>query len=306
MIVTAMANEGYIDTLCRVNQSLQKLRGCYAEVNEIERIATELEIDAHSSSEHMDERVDLLHVIETVRDMLNVLEMGIQRIPGKQGMHVVIQEMNSMQDRASEEDNTRSKWARLSTKAEPSNVCGTSSRETRVTKTSGWNGPKVCTHTCIHHPEIVNPELWSKLAGDLVIQVFARLPIPPIIELRECSNAWFTMSDSFSFDEVFAGANPKLFGLLGWDGDFNEFRTRIVDGTFKEWHGIELDFHGVRYTYLYEDSWYACDGGLICFVHDCEDEDVSPTDSVFVCNALTNSWKKLPDIPFGFRNSVTL
>lgn len=51
-----MAKEGYIDALCRVNQVIQKLKGCSAELNEIERIVTELKTDAHSSSEHIDER----------------------------------------------------------------------------------------------------------------------------------------------------------------------------------------------------------------------------------------------------------
>ncbi|KAG0620528.1 hypothetical protein M758_4G223100 [Ceratodon purpureus] len=257
-----MAKEGCIDTVCRVNQALHKLRGCYAEVNEIERIVTELETDAHSSSEHINERVDLLLVIKTVRDMLNVLATGIERIPGKQGMQVVIQEMNSTEDHASEEDNTRSKRARLSTEAEPSNVCGTSSREIRITKTSGWDGPKICTYTCIHHPQIVNPGLWSKLTEDLVVQVFARLPIARIIGLRKCSKAWSAMSDSSSFKEIFAEANPKLFGLLGWDANFQKFRTRIVDDTSKEWHGIELD----NPNDMSKDSCHICDGGLICFV----------------------------------------
>ncbi|KAG0556035.1 hypothetical protein KC19_11G020400 [Ceratodon purpureus] len=282
-----MAKKGYTDVLCRVNQVLHKLEDCSAELKEIERIVTVLKTD--SSSELIDERPDLLLVTETVRDMLNVLETGLEGISGKQRMQVAIQEMNSTEDRASEDDNTRSKRNRLSTQAEPSNGCGSSSKETRVTKTATWNDPKMCKHT------------WSKLTEDLVVQVFARLPIPRIIGLRKCSEAWSAMSDSSSFKGVFAEANPKLFGFLGWDGDLDKFRARIVDVTSKECHGIELDFPKGN---GYMDSLFACDGGLVCFVPVWEGDFCFK--SAFVCNPLTNHWKKLPDIPFGFQRIVLL
>lgn len=296
-----MAEEGYIGALCRIDQVLRKVKDCSAELKEIERIVTGLKTDAHSSSDDIEERPDLLLVAGTLRDMLNVLETGFKGIPDKQKLQVAIQGITSTEDRASGEDNTRSKRIRLSRQAEPSNVCGNSSTETRVANMrAAWNGPEICTHTCIHHPEIVNPGLWSKLGEDLVGLVFARLPIPRIIGLRKCSEAWSAMSDSSSFKGAFAEANPKLFGLLGWDSDLENFRTRILDVTFKEWHCVDLDFPKGN---GYMDSWYACDGGLVCFVPEWEDDDSVP-DSVFVCNPLTNSWKKLPDIPLGFKDPV--
>ncbi|KAG0626312.1 hypothetical protein M758_2G118500 [Ceratodon purpureus] len=294
-----MGKEGYSDALCRVDHVIQKLKECSMERNEIERIVTELKTDAQSSSEHTDERQDLLLVAETVRDMLNLLKTGLEGIPGQQKMQVAIEEMNSTVDRASEEDNARLKRTRLSSQTEPSSVCGSSSKETRVTKTAARNGPEICTHSCTHHPHIVNPGIWSKLPEDLVVQVFARLPIPRIMGLRKCSEAWSAMSDSSSFKGVFAEANPKLFGLLGWDGDLDKFRVRIVDVTTNEWHGTELQLPKGN---GYMDALFACDGGLVCFVP--ESESGPFLDSVFVCNPLTNCWKKLPVIPLGFIDPV--
>ncbi|KAG0587292.1 hypothetical protein KC19_2G154200 [Ceratodon purpureus] len=285
----------YTDALRRVDQVIQKLKDCSMERNEIERIMTELKADALSSDDYTDTRRDLLVVAKTVRDMLNVLKTGLEGIHVEiiLKMQVAIEETNSIVDRASEEDNTRLKRTRVSTQTEPGSVCGSSSKETRVTK------KEICTHSCTYHPHIVNPGIWSKLPEDLVVQVFARLPIPRIIGLRKCSEAWSAMSDSSSFKGVFAEANPKLFGLLGWDGDLDKFRVRIVDVTTNEWHGTELELPKGN---GYMDALFACDGGLVCFVPEWESGPF--LDSVFVCNPLTNCWKKLPDIPLGFIDPV--
>lgn len=291
-----MAHESHSDALCKINQVLYKVKDCSSELNEVESIVTELKTAAHSSSDDFEARPDLLIVACTVRDMLDVLKTGLQKLSDVQKLRVATQRVSVIEDRASEEDNMGPKRARLITQAEASNVCGNSSTETRV---AAWKGPQVCTHTCFHHPEIVNPGLWSKLTEDLVGLVFARLPIPRIIGLRKCSEAWSAMSNSSSFKEAFGEANPKLFGLLGWDGDLENFRTRILEVTSKQWHGVELDFPKGN---GYMDSWYACDGGLVCFVPEWEDDEC--LDPIFVCNPLTNSWRELPDIPFGFKDPV--
>ena len=141
-----MAEEGYIGALCRIDQVLRKVKDCSAELNEIERIVAELKTDAHSSFDDIEERPDLLLVAGTLRDMLNVLETGLKGIPDKQKMQVAIQGITSIPEvRASGKDNTRSKRIRLSTQAEPSNVCSNSSTETRVAKRAAWNGPEICT-----------------------------------------------------------------------------------------------------------------------------------------------------------------
>ncbi|KAG0582857.1 hypothetical protein KC19_3G091600 [Ceratodon purpureus] len=286
-----MAKEGYIDALCRVNQVIQKLKGCSAELNEIERIVTELKTDAHSSSEHIDERQGLLLVAESVRDMLDIVKTGLEGIPGNQRMQVGIEEMNLTVDVASEEDNARSKRTRLLTQTEPSSVCRAFSKETSlVTKTAAWNDSEICAHFCSHHPHIVNPGIWSKLMEDLVVQVFARLPIPRIIELRKCSEAWSAMSDLSSFKGAFAEANPILFGLLGWDADLDKiFCTRFFDVTTKEWHDIEMDLSKEN---RYKKSLIARDGGLVCFVKVSRGPDSNLT-SVLVCNPLRNCWNEL-------------
>ncbi|KAG0605659.1 hypothetical protein M758_9G077800 [Ceratodon purpureus] len=289
-----MAKEGYIDALCRVNEVIQKLKGCSAELNEIERIVTELKTDAHSSSEHIDERQRLLLVAESVRDMLNIVKTGLEGIPGNQRMQVGIEEMNSTVDR--EEDNARSKWTRLLTQTEPSSVCRTFSKETSlVTKTAAWNDSEICAHFCTHHPHIVNPGIWSKLTEDLVVQIFSRLPIPRINGLRKCSEAWSAMSDSSSFKGAFADVNPILFGLLGWDDDLDKFRTRYFDVMSKEWHGIEVDRPmGNKYkNSLYKNPLFACDGGLVCFVPAWNGPGVPYINSVLVYNPLRNCWKEL-------------
>lgn len=295
--------EGYIGALCRLDQVLHKLKDCSAELNEIERIVVELKSNARGSPEasfQPEERPDLLLVAGTLRGMVNTLKTGLEGVPD-------IQRVNSP---GSAEDNMRSKWNRLSlvldraaTQAEVNKACSSFSTETRVAKRAAVNGPQVCRHICIHHPEMIDPGLWSKLSEDLVGLVFARLPIPQIIELRKCSTAWSSLSETSSFKRSFAEANPNLFGLLGWDNDLETFRTRMFDAKSKEWHGVELTF---PLENGYMDAWYACDGGLVCFVPECEDEEDWGPYSVYVCNPLTNSWKALPDLPLGNKEPVLL
>jgi len=190
----------------------------------------------------------------------------------------------------------------------PTSCSNSFSTETKVAKraAAAGNGSQVCRHVCIHHPEMIDPGLWSKLSEDLIGLIFARLPIPRIIELQKSSSAWSSMSDSSSFKRSFADANPNLFGLLGWDNDLETFWTRMFDAKSMEWHGVELNFPREN---GYMDSWYACDGGLVCFVPECEDEEDDEEwrpFSVYVCNPLTNAWKALPDFPLSKKEPILL
>lgn len=307
-----MAEEGYVKVLCRLNKVLHKLKYCSAELSEIESAVIDLEPAAYGNEmEAIQEMPDLLIIAGILLDTMNSLKAGLERIRDVQRVQVPVLRLTSLE----EDNNMRSRPSPVLGSSNPADANKGSgsgkvmeigvvsasytdnfSIETRVAKrtAAARNGPQVCRHICIHHPEMIDPGLWSNLSEDLVGLVFARLPVSRIVELKNSSSAWSSLSDSSSFKESFAEANPNLFGLLGWDNNLETFWTRMFDAKSKEWHGVKLNFpldHG------YMDSWYACDGGLVCFVPESEDEEDAGPLPVYICNPLTNVWKALPYLP---------
>lgn len=155
------------------------------------------------------------------------------------------------------------------------------SKDSKTAKSAVLKDGVICRHTCEYHPEVVDPRLWRKLPQELVELVFAKLPLPLIPELRECSKAWYTMSKSFNFREACSASHPRLFGLLGWDIYGESIRSTLYDMKSNEWLGqVELVGFPGRVTYgdwepngsryseadAYRNSMCACDGGLVCFV----------------------------------------
>ena len=145
--------------------------------------------------------------------------------------------------------------------------------------------------------------------------MFAKLPLPLIIQLRRHSQAWNTMSKSSNFRDACTKKHSKIVGLVGWDVHEERIWTTILDIKAKEWSFVELtafpeycdrdqisDQAHDYSSYGYRTSMFPCDGGLVCFVS----SDTSRTNnsypnlksySILVCNPRTSMWKTLPRIP---------
>lgn len=73
-----------------------------------------------------------------------------------------------------------------------------------------------CTCSC------VCPASWSTMPVELLQLVFARLPLPKIIQLRSLSKSWnrsFT-SEELEFMRACTDAGPRVFAMITDDGDF--------------------------------------------------------------------------------------
>lgn len=141
----------------------------------------------------------------------------------------------------------------LMTPKQPSNSAGTSptsdnmpvcifSNDSSKATRAAVKGEVICKHSCEHHPEVVDPRLWRKLPQELVELVFAKLPLPQIIQLCESSKAWLTMTKSANFGEACSRRYPQLFGLLGWNPHGKEMWTIMYDiesNEAKEWVYVE-------------------------------------------------------------------
>lgn len=193
-------------------------------------------------------------------------------------------------------------------------------RDSRMAKGIAGKGQmSVCKHICEHHAEVVDPWVWGNLPRELVELVFAKLPLPRIIELRKCSKGMPRMiCNTSDFREACSESHPVLFGLLGWDAHHESLGTRLLDVKSKEWLLVELaglpgavsttrcePAHYCRWVdsmpddgwnHVYMNSMSACDGGLGL---------LRPLKSFgilsfgLVCNPLTSVWETLPLTPLG-------
>ncbi|KAG0626563.1 hypothetical protein M758_2G135200 [Ceratodon purpureus] len=167
-----------------------------------------------------------------------------------------------------------------------------------------------CRHSCKHHPELLDPFLWSTLPEDVVELVFARLSTGKIIALREQSAIWSAMAKSSNFRGVFSESHPEIFGLMRWDKAGKRFWNLTYDIKSKEWMYQKLDglSEAIRASNIsvqhdrYRDSMFASDGGLVCFV---PRADYSPF-TILVGNPLTDEWKALPLLSQARKDALTL
>ncbi|KAG0587106.1 hypothetical protein KC19_2G141000 [Ceratodon purpureus] len=163
-----------------------------------------------------------------------------------------------------------------------------------------------CRHSCKHHPELLDPFLWSTLPEDVVELVFARLSTGKIIALREQSAIWSAMAKSSNFRGVFSESHPEIFGLVNWDKYGKRFWNLTYDIKSKEWMCQKLDglSEAIRASDYdrHRDWMFASDGGLVCFV---PRWDYSPF-TIFVGNPLTDEWKALPLLSQARKDALTL
>lgn len=158
-----------------------------------------------------------------------------------------------------------------------------------------------CRHFGEHHLGVIDPCIWSALPEELVEIVFAKLPMPKIIDLIRDSEAWSTLSESPNFRQ--RCSERHFFSLMRWDSasvEGDTVRATVFDITSNEWVGFDLAgfpasgrCSGAKVNHGYEDSMYAHDGGLVCFIPP-SDLAVAP---VLVSNPLTGEWRSLPLIP---------
>ncbi|KAG0584463.1 hypothetical protein KC19_3G211800 [Ceratodon purpureus] len=174
-------------------------------------------------------------------------------------------------------------------------VCNSSRVDSRAGK-RGKGLTTLCKHSCEHHQEVVDPRVWRNLPPELVELVFAKLPLDAILGLCDVSRAWCAMSRSSSFCGLFSARFPKLFGLLGMGrvGSSYSLNTTIYDEESNKW----LCYIYENWSFpmpdkAYQNSMFACDGGLVCFVP-VENLASAP---IVVWNPLSNTSRTLPLMP---------
>jgi hypothetical protein len=119
--------------------------------------------------------------------------------------------------------------------SEEMQVCVPSKYSRIGTRGAGLKGWGICKHYRVHHAEVMDPGLWRKLPEELVERVFAKLPLPCVVELRNSSKAWYNMSKSANFGKACSKSHPKVFGILGWRPDTCCMRTTLYDIETEEW-----------------------------------------------------------------------
>jgi hypothetical protein len=295
---TSVKKDG--DALLRVSQALYGLVGCLlSSVEEFRALehALELEITPELSGSVEEARPELLLGIPgALKEMVGALVSDIKANPQVQQLMPAIQKGSLAKQHGAifQDWMNFPKQQRRSCSGNDASpeetVVSVRVRDSRMAKRIAGKGQmSVCKHICEHHAEVVDPWVWGNLPRELVELVFAKLPLPRIIELRKCSKGMPRMICKTSdFRGACSESHPVLFGLLGWDAHHESLGTRLLDVKSKEWLFVELaglpgavsttrcePAHYCRWidsmpdddwNHVYMNSMFACDGGLVCFV----------------------------------------
>ena len=136
----------------------------------------------------------------------------------------------------------------------------------------------------------LDPSVWSSLPEHLLNLVLAKQPLPQLFLVPRLSKTWLTTSKTPGFGALCAD-NPhtsKLFGIVSFHPDVEEFRLTAFDVKTLKWYHHALDkVLSVSLAVNYWNLIFSHDGGLVCFV-------ANNADSVVVGNPLTNLWKRVP------------
>jgi hypothetical protein len=179
--------------------------------------------------------------------------------------------------------------------------CKLSVVDSEIVKRVSLESTKVpgCRHTCEHHPELMDRSLWSTLPQELVELVLARLPMQQLVEICRCSQLWSIIAKSPEFRHECSKRHPKLFGLVGWkEHPGRTVCTVVYDIETNDWSCRELglgfpDYIRIDDRHEYDDAFFACDGGLVCYVSQAS----LSSHPILVGNPLTDEWRALPLMP---------
>jgi hypothetical protein len=83
---------------------------------------------------------------------------------------------------------------------------------------------------------------------------------------------WSIIAKSPEFRHECSKRHPKLFGLVGWkEHPGRTVCTVVYDIEINDWSCRELglgfpDYIRIDDRHAYDDAFFACDGGLVCYV----------------------------------------
>lgn len=143
--------------------------------------------------------------------------------------------------------------------------------------------------------EVMKPEIWEKFPEDLFEVVLARLPMAKIICFRTVCQQWNNLITSQSFSQQCSKVSQVNPWFCISHGHYN-YKT-IYDPCMKRWYNPKLfDNKPGQYPRLVCSA-----GGLVCFEDDgylssifSFAEDLYRRTILYVCNPITQSFKKLP------------
>ena len=126
--------------------------------------------------------------------------------------------------------------------------------------------------------DAMKPQIWKNFPEDLLELVFARLPIATLICFRIVCRQWNNMIISQRFSQLCAQVSQVYPWFYTTFGDNYHV---MYDPLMKRWY----------YPNTFEIPAFPVSsaGGLVCF------EDYCFCPSLYVCNPMTQSFKKLPN-----------
>ncbi|XP_024535149.1 F-box/kelch-repeat protein At5g43190-like [Selaginella moellendorffii] len=134
-----------------------------------------------------------------------------------------------------------------------------------------------------------DPRIWSSLPHDLLLRIFACLPIKSLLRLRCVSKEWNKALTSLNFAGLqsrVASPSSRLPWILMFKcHSYSAARVlRAFDRSSNKWFAISLSF-----LPPYATDIAASSGGLLCF------KTIHPGQFI-VCNPLLSSWRDLPPL----------
>lgn len=138
-----------------------------------------------------------------------------------------------------------------------------------------------CTFTQ-HENGYMDESLWSELPTDLLERVLAFLPPPAFFRFRAVCKKW----DKIMYNSNFLKLCSEISAQRPWFVMFQTGPCDVVSAynpSLSKWHRFSLSFLPTRVQGV------AAAGGLLC----CKGE-VDGYRSLFVCNPITKTWRRLP------------
>lgn len=122
-------------------------------------------------------------------------------------------------------------------------------------------------HACCDHQETLNPNLWGAFPPELLLLVFARLPVEDIHHLPILSKHWKeTISEVY---EVCKEVNPGKILCLITRAGAHLFYVRALDMNRRKWYTYQLvpnrSPHSKNVSQTL-DVEVCEDAGLVCFL----------------------------------------
>jgi hypothetical protein len=143
---------------------------------------------------------------------------------------------------------------------------------------------EACSQTCL------NSRMWSKLPKELLVHIFARLPVRNILQIQSLSKSWRSIITSPQFQQAFADASPVRIALMVSD---------VVDGTiFLTQENKAECFRSMIarcQDVVLNTNIVATTHGLVCVIENDESQGGSIVGvRVFMMNLVTGLRRELP------------